>query len=395
MRIGVDAACWSNQRGYGRYTRELLKAVVELDRNNEYLFFLDPETNRMDNFPVGIKRIVVDVSETPSLAASASGHRSLRDVWKMGKTVSKENLDILFFPSVYTYFPVFGRAKKVIGIQDVIAEQFPELVFTNRRHRFFWNLKVWMAIKQADLILTLTEFSKKGIMKHFRIEGSRIRVTSAAADNIFRPIHERDSSYKILSRFGLDFSTKFILYVGGIAPHKNLSVLVKAYSKLIKDSSYKDVKLVLVGDYEKDPFLIDRKIKDEIKRLDLTDTIIFTGFLPDKELVYLYNAATILVMPSFCEGFGLPALEAMACATPVIGSKTTSLPEVVGNAGLFFDPNDPDELLEKLLHILGNDNFRKQLRDRSIKRASTFSWQKSAAQLLAAFEEFKKDGPAS
>ena len=372
-----------------------MKAVVELDRNNEYLFFLDPETNGMDNFPVRIKRIVVDVSEPPSLAASASGHRSLRDVWKMGKTVSKENLDILFFPSVYTYFPVFGRAKKVIGIQDVIAEQFPELVFTNRRHRFFWNLKVWMAIKQADLILTVSEFSKKGIMKHFKIEGSHIRVTSEAADKIFRPIHERDSSYKILSRFGLDFSTKFILYVGGIAPHKNLSVLVKAYSMLIKDSSYKDVKLVLVGDYEKDSFLIDQKIKDEIKRLDLTDTIIFTGFLPDKELVYLYNAATILVMPSFCEGFGLPALEAMACATPVIGSKTTPLPEVVGNAGLFFDPNDPDELLEKVLHILGNDNFRKQLRERSIKRASTFSWQKSAGQLLAAFEEFKKDGPAS
>jgi glycosyltransferase involved in cell wall biosynthesis len=395
LRIGIDAACWSNKRGYGRFTRELLNAILDLDHDNEYVLFVDPETNTMANFPNGVTRIVLDVTETPSNAASASGNRSLKNMWKTSRTVSREDLDIFFYPSVYTYFPIFSKAKKIVAIHDVIAEQYPQLVFTNKKHRFFWNLKVWVATKQADLILTVSEFSKKGITEEFKIPENHIRVVTEAADHIFCPVHKTGSFYETLSRFGLDTPAKFILYVGGIAPHKNLSVLINAYSKLINRPNYTDIRLVLVGDYDKDVFLIDYKLKEQIKQLCLVDKVIFTGFIEDYELVYLYNASYVFVLPSFCEGFGLPAVEAMACGTPVIGSKTTSLPEVVGNAGLFFDPNSADELLEKLIYVLDNNKFRDELSQRSLQRAVTFSWQKSAVQALNIFKELGENGHIS
>ena len=153
MRIGIDAACWSNQRGFGRFTRELLKALLKLDKENEYLFFVDPETDKMDNFPTGVSRICLDISEAPSKAASSSGNRSLKDIWKAAKTVSRERLDFFFYPSVYTYFPVFTHAKKIVVVHDVIAEKYPELFFSNGTNRTLWNLKVWLAIKQADLLM--------------------------------------------------------------------------------------------------------------------------------------------------------------------------------------------------------------------------------------------------
>ena len=385
MRIGIDASCWSNQRGYGRFTRKLLTAIVRLDEENEYVFFMDSTTALLNNFPPNVECIIVNLSQSPAQAASASGRRSIPDMLRIGRRVSKENLALFFYPSVYTYFPIFGRVKKIVAIHDVIAEKYPELVFSNKLNRTLWNLKVWFAIKQADLIITVSKFSKQGIIEHFGLSGNNIKIVSEAADKDFLPFHETNLLSDKLAPFGLDITTKFILYVGGIAPHKNLSTLVTAYSKLVNDTDHKDIKLVLVGDYENDVFLIDKDLNELLKRLHLTDRIIFTGFVSDEELVYFYNAATVFVLPSFMEGFGLPAVEAMACGTPVIGSKTTSLPEVVEDAGLFFDPNNPDELLYHLTTIIENEELRKELAQRSIQRAATFSWQKSAVQALNVF----------
>jgi glycosyltransferase involved in cell wall biosynthesis len=369
----------------------MLTPLVKLDEENDYVFFMDSATACMDNFPPNVERIVLNMSQPPAQAASASGRRSISDMFRMGRRITKENLTLFFYPSVYTYFPIFGRVKKIVAIHDVIAEKYPELVFSNRLNRTFWNLKVWFAIKQADLIMTVSEFSKQGIMDHFGMSGDNIQVVSEAADKDFRPIHETILLSDKLAHFNLDIKTRYILYVGGIAPHKNLSTLITAYSKLIEDTNHKDIKLVLVGDYEKDVFLIDNNLKVMLKQRHLTDRVIFTGFVSDEELVYFYNAAIVFVLPSFIEGFGLPAIEAMACGTPVIGSKTTSLPEVVGDAGLFFDPNDPDELLGHMTTIIENDELRKELAQRSLQRSAAFSWSKSASEALSVFEKVGKN----
>ena len=395
MRIGIDAGCWSNQRGYGRFTRELLRSLLEIDNDNDYVFFIDSVTRAVCDVPGHASCIEIGISEAPSSAASASGHRSLKDIWKASRAVSKEKIDIFFYPSVYTYYPVFSGAKKVVVIHDVIAEKHPDLVFTKKKYQIFWNLKVWLAIKQADVIVTVSEFSRDGISEHFKLPRDNIKVVTEAADPIFRIVDDEHSISQVLAGYDLDLSTRFILYVGGIAPHKNLSSLVLAYSKLIQNDRFNDVKLVLVGDYEGDVFLIDEKIKRQMDYMNVRKNVLLAGYVPDSDLVHLYNAATVFVLPSFNEGFGLPAVESMACGTPVIGSNTTSLPEVVRNAGLFFSPDDNDELLDRLISVIGNDELRRELSERSLQRAAEFSWRNSALTMLRVFTELGKNGATS
>lgn len=383
MRIGVDATCWANPRGYGRFAKDMLSALLEVDKDNEYLFFLDPLTAAMANFPVNAQKIVVDLSEAPTRAASASGYRSVSDLVKMGKVVSSTKLDIFFYPSVYTYFPIWSRAKKLVAIHDVIPEKYPHLVFQTKKHQLFWNLKTWLAVRQADMILTVSDFSKRGIAEHFGLDDARIRVVTEGSNPSFGPVASQSLLQETLSRYGLSADSRFVLYVGGIAPHKNLSALVGAFLKLLKKPRFGDLKLVMVGDYENDVFLMDERLKLTMSRPDFRQSIIFTGYIPDEALNGFYNAAQVFVLPSFCEGFGLPALEAMSCGTVVIGSNTTSLPEVVGDAGLFFDPNNEEELQACLETVIGDERLRKDLEQRSRVRAGTFSWRKSADQTLS------------
>jgi glycosyltransferase involved in cell wall biosynthesis len=387
MRIGIDATCWANPRGYGRFTRHMLNALLEQDSDNEYVFFMDSFTASQSEFPPGVTQIVTEISESPTQAASADGRRGLRDMITMGKRVSREPLDIFFYPSVYTYYPIRNKCKKIVAIHDVIAEQYPELVFRSRKNKLFWDLKTWLAIRQSDLVLTVSEFSKRGIADHFRLPEQRIRVVSEGSADSFSPVSDDQALQATLSAHGLSGTSRYILYVGGIAPHKNLQVLVEAFSELMQEPRYDDVRLVMVGDYENDVFLIDENLKAGMNDPSFKQRVVYTGYVSDSDLNDLYNGAQVFVLPSFCEGFGLPALEAMSCGTVVIGSSTTSIPEVVGDAGLFFDPHDKSELALRLRDVLDNDALRTDFGRRALARAATFSWARSARETLAVFRE--------
>lgn len=391
MRIGIDASCWANKRGYGRFTRELLKELLALDRDNEYLLFVDKSTAASETFPSTAELVIVDIEESPVQAASADGRRKIFDMLKFTYAVSKEKLDLFFFPSVYTYFPIYSPAKKIVAIHDVIAETYPELVFNSWKHKLFWDLKVWLANRQADLILTVSEFSKLEIIRQFGFSEDFIEVTLEAADDRFHPVDDKSKIKSVVGRYGVDPEQRNILYVGGISPHKNLTGLLKAFLTLSQLPDYTDAILILVGDFSGDVFLQDQKLKEEIEKLKSQNKIRLTGFVPDEELVFFYNAATVFVLPSFGEGFGLPALEAMACGIPVIGSETTSLPEVVGEAGLFFNPHDIDKLETHLKTLLTDKTLRERLGRLGRERAKTFSWEKSARQMLSIINKFKKD----
>jgi glycosyltransferase involved in cell wall biosynthesis len=148
------------------------------------------------------------------------------------------------------------------------------------------------------------------------------------------------------------------------------------------------VKLVLVGDYKDDPFLSAYPaLRSRVDELDLADSVIFTGFVPDSDLVELYNAATLVVMPSLDEGFGLPAVEAMACGTPVASSDKGSLPEVLGDAGAYFDPLDLQSITSVVGTLLEDSERRAQMRERGLARSRSFRWERSAAETLSIFNE--------
>lgn len=388
MRIGIDATCWQNKRGYGRFTRELLEAVLEADKANEYLFFVDPATEESGELPMDVQKVVVNTSVAPIEAASAEGRRSLRDVWAMSREVMRHKPDLFFFPTVYSYFPILSRTKIIVTVHDVIAEHHPDLIFPNARSKFFWGLKQKAAIRQADIIATVSEYSKQQIIEYFGVSPSRLRIISEAARPAFRVLEKDEAMSRALERHHVAPNEKFLLYVGGISPHKNLSTLISAFESVNKTRSNDRVKLVLVGDYKGDSFFSAYPaLKEQIGRLGLDDQITFTGYVPDEDLAFLYNGASALVFPSLEEGFGLPAVEAMACGTPVAASNCGSLPEVIGSAGRFFDPRDPVDIANVLARILDDDELRASMKKAGLSRSKEFLWKKAAHETLSIFDE--------
>ena len=284
-----------------------------------------------------------------------------------------------------------NRAKIVVTIHDMTPERFPKAIFPNKKLRYFWKLKELMAVKQAHHILTVSEYSKREILNFCNVSESRISVISEASSPVFTRLPIDTEMTRTLHRYRIDPSERFLIYVGGISPHKNLRTLVEAYFQLTRDPLFSDVKLVLVGDYQNDSFYSDYPpLQLLINKLKLEKKVIFTGFIEDKDLAFLYNAASLFVFPSFQEGFGLPAVEAMACGTPVAASNVGSLPEILGDVGRFFDPNSHEQIVGLIKKILSNDDMREQMSRRGLIRAKKFSWDKAATDLISIFQDLVK-----
>jgi glycosyltransferase involved in cell wall biosynthesis len=384
--IGVDATCWSNRRGYGRFARDLLTAAVSLDQQNRYVFFVDHEPEEFC-LPGGVEVFRI-ASRVPVVkAAAANGRRSLRDLWAVSRAISQQNPDLVFFPSVYSYVPVGGRVPTVVTIHDAIPELYPHLVFPTWRSKFFWRAKVKLACVQARLIATVSEYSRRCLTERLKIPLSRLRVINEASSPVFHRL-ERPDAGRILNRWGLSPETRFLAYVGGFSPHKNLSLLLDVFRELRSQPRFADLRLLLVGDYEGDVFYsCYRKLVGQVQRWGLQDRVLFTGHLGDEDLVLLLNLAGALVLPSFCEGFGLPAVEAAACGTPVVATTRSPLPELLGEGAITVEPEDRVGWLRGLERVLSDVELRKRMRAAGQEAASRLSWENSARQLLAIFEE--------
>ncbi len=388
MRIGVDACCWSNRRGFGRFARELLTALTAMDQKNEYWLFVDQKTAGQHRFPANAYLEIVQTDQAPVEAASASGRRSLADLWAMSRHVATKPLEIFFFPAIYSYFPVLNHTKVVVTIHDMTPAKFAKAVFPNRKLQFFWNLKQWLALRQADRIVTVSEYSRKQIMEHLRLPESKVQVVTEGPGDAFRLLPCDEERVRILAKFNLNPQDRFLLYAGGISPHKNLRFLIEVYSELLRLPAFADLYLVLAGDHERDSFYSDySELRAAVERLDLGNRVVFTGYLEDSELAHLYNAAELFVFPSLQEGFGLPAVEAMACGSPIAAGSAGSLPEVIGDAGVFFDPTNRKEAIGVIRGILLDSEKRQELRKRGLKRVGQFQWTLAAQQALKIFED--------
>ena len=386
LRVGIDGTCWLNRRGYGRFARRLLGALwaqsAGTDIANTLVIDFDP--TQLTDVPRDVALLRVDTARPAARAAAADGRRSLRDLWRTSRAISAARFDVVFFPTAYTFVPISGPAKVAVVIHDVIAEAFPEHVFPTRRAAWLWRLKLLAARRQADLVMTVSAASKRGIIERFGISPDRIMVVSEAADPCFRTLPHDAAMQQVLARWGLE-GVRFLLYVGGISPHKNLGALVAAFAALRKQPECADYRLVLVGDYAGDVFYSAYDgLRRQIAQHGLEDAVRFTGYVPDEELVYLYNAAEVFVLPSLLEGFGLPVVEAMACGAPVVASARGALPEVLGTAGVLFDPQRPGELHAAVQRVCTDLRLRHHLRQAGPRRAAELSWQRAAADTLSA-----------
>jgi glycosyltransferase involved in cell wall biosynthesis len=386
MRIGIDATCWQNNRGYGRYVRSLLSTVVRLDERNQYTLFLDAPNGHGEPLPPQAEVQHVSGSAPTVEAASAQGHRSLRDMWRMSRALSVRGFDLLFFPTVYSYVPVLSRARKVLMIMDVIAEKFPHLTVPSFSNRLFWNAKVAVGRRQADALVTLSDHSRAGIVEHFRVVPDRVHVVGAASDPVFRHLDDpRPTPH--LTALGLGDSGRTVAYVGGFSPHKNLGTLVTAFAEVAARPEFADVRLALVGEYRKEVFHSHSgAIRAQVDRLGLAERVVFTGYLPDEEVVVLLNRATVLALPSLLEGFGLPAVEAAACGCPVLATTASPLPRLLDEGGRFIDPLDGPGWAQAMAEVLSSSSLRQRMSAAALEASRHLTWEAAARQLLAVFD---------
>jgi glycosyltransferase involved in cell wall biosynthesis len=383
MRIGIDGSCLSNRRGFGRFTRRLLEALARQPSDHDFTVFIDQPSSAALELPVSFDRVVVDVGEAPTQAASAQGRRRWRDLLAMGRAVARRRIDLMYFPATYSFFPVWNVAKLVVTMHDTLPLSHPELVFPRLSGRLAWRLKETVAARCADRIVTVSQASRRAIQAWLGWPENRIRLITEGPDPIFRPCAGGPEAAAVMRRYSIPPEAPYLLYVGGLSPHKNLPRLVEAFAR----SAPPDVRLVLTGDLADVFHTHVPEIRSAIARHELTHRVLMTGFVPDPDLVFLYSRAMALVQPSLLEGFGLPAIEAMACGTPVISSRAGSLPEVVGEAGVYFDPTDVDSIAGAIRTFLDDPDQRPLLAHRALARSRLFTWDAAAAALLDCFAE--------
>lgn len=382
LRVGVDATCWQNPRGYGRHARALLSALVRLDVETRYVLFVD-FTDSPVALPSGADVRRVRATAPTVTAAAAAGHRALGDAWRMSRALSDASLDVLLFPTIYSYVPVVSRAKKVVMIHDVIADTYPRLTLPSLRARLLWRAKTALGRWQAHAIVTVSEHSRRGLLERFRIAPERVRVVGEASDPIFRPLADPRPTPR-LGSLGITGAERVVVYVGGFSPHKNLEPLVAAFAALTARPAFGDARLVMVGDFRQDVFhsYFDT-VRARVHESGLDARVIFTGYLPDEELVVLLNVASVLVLPSLLEGFGLPAVEAAACGCAVIATTASPLPVLLGEGGLYVDPTREDELTDALARVLGSDALRGRMRAAALAAARRLTWDAAGRQMIA------------
>lgn len=387
MNIGIDATCWQNQRGFGRFTRELLSALFSIETQHRFYLFVDQAPDESMTWP-HVDYVQVYPNRPLTEAAVDKDSRSVSDMLRFYKAVANTPLDLMFFPAVYSWFPVPMRLPTIVTLHDAIPEHFPKMVFPDWKSRQFWNLKVKLALWQSNRVLTVSEAAKREISEYIGVKPELIDVISEAPNALFRKIDNPAARQQLRKELNIPANVKLIVYVGGMAPHKNLHRLLDGFSLAQSNQALEDVHLLLVGDYAGAGFHSNYDSLQQ--RVDgdnnLKSRVHFSGFVTDQQLLLIYNDAMAASMPSLSEGFGLPAIEAMACGAPVLSSNCGSLPEVVGDAGVYFDPYDPESISRAIIKLSTDEQLRQQLSEAAQARAKTFTWDR-AARLTMGFLE--------
>lgn len=284
------------------------------------------------------------------------------------KTLKKEQIDLIHFP--HYNVPFFYRGKYVVTVHDLIHIKFPQYL-NGPLSRLYSKMLMRHAVDHAKKIFTVSKCSQKDLMDFFHIPESKIIVTYNATDKRFHKREEKKFIY-LKSKYHISNNKKIILFVGNLKPHKNLKILLEACSKLRHRNNYM---LLLVG-----KAFSNNQIRETELQYGIQHNVITTGEVDTDTLINLYNLADIFVLPSLYEGFGIPPLEAMACGTPVICSNASSLPEIVGNAALLFDPLNAGELAEEIEQLSQDIDLQHKLIKRGFFRVKMFDWNRTVSQ---------------
>jgi glycosyltransferase involved in cell wall biosynthesis len=369
LRVGVDATSWTNRRGFGRFTRNIVPRLVEQHEDTEYVLYADAETSECATLPPAARVREVQLSESPTRAAAAGSRRSVRDLLRLTAAVRSDRPDVFLFPSVYTYFPVIG-VPSVVGVHDAITRELPSLTLA----------KETLAVRTAASVFTVSEASRAALAERFGLRPERVRIVPEAPDEVFFPRAEQEVE-AARQAVGLENGESYFVFAGGVSPHKNVETLLHAFAQL--RARHDDApRLVVVGDLTDDPFLSStRSVRAVVSELGLDAAVLLPGYVDDEILAALYSGATAVVIPSLAEGFGLPAVEGAACASPMVLSDLPAHRETLDGAASFFPPTDAEALVARLAEILDEPARATELAERGRTRADALSWDKAVEPL--------------
>jgi len=377
MRIGFDVRPFlKKETGVGIYFKNLLFALSKLDYDNHYYLFSSSWKDRFshDKIPP-FKRLCFRDFHYPVRLINELWYRW---GWPPLDRLFKTDLDLTHSP---TPLLLPTKGKKIVTVYDLFFLDFPE--FGNREARRYFARKMNESLARADGVVTISQFTKDQVLERYALDETKMHVIHLGINHDRWRSAKKDEIGLVQQTYNLPSS--FILFVGALEPRKNLGRLLEAV-KRIHDSREK-IPLVIVGREGQDS---DRLMK-KINELNLQEHIIFLGYMEERELRCVYRLATLLVVPSLREGFGLPVLEAMASQRPIAASSAPALPEIIQDAALFFDPDDPEDMAEKILRVLSDNELREDLIQKGQRRVLDFNWEKTAEQTLAIYESVTGD----
>ena len=371
MRIGIDCRIYSEKfTGIGRYTKELVNQLIEMNRERGFphelvLFFNHAEYREFEESK-NVKKVLVNAK-----------HYSWAEQTKFSKILKKEKLDHVHFP--HFNLPILYRRPFTVTIHDLTITLFPlkkkEITAKIKKvfQRIAYKMIIKNAVKKAKKVIAVSKNTKNDIVEMLNVAEDKIEVVYNGLSPYYKQLQDPQDSHKTLKKYNI--TKQFFLYTGVWRHHKNLPRLIKAFALLKRQGL--DAQLVLTGNQKSRYPEITEAIKEE----NLEDSVILPGFVSEEELLHLYNAALFYVFPSLYEGFGLPPLESMACGTPVLASNISSIPEICGeNNAVLFDPYDTDDIAEKIHALYKDAPKQADLVERGIERASNFRWKKMAKE---------------
>ncbi len=371
MNIWIDGyEANVNQRlGSGQVAAGLLKALYEKKKKNSYTICL-PNDPTVD-LPKERENWKYKILKPKILWSKISLPFALFR--------EKQKPDLIFSPT--HYIPQFSPVKRIGMIFDLSFLHYPESFVKKDLYQLKIGSK--FSIYNASHIITISNFSKKDILKNYAVSKDKITVAYPGFDrSVFKKVPQEVVS-KVLEKFQVNGS--YIVFIGTLQPRKNLIRLIEAVSKI------KNLNLVVIGKFKgegKEGWMYD-EILERPKKLNIDSRVIFTGYIPNDEVVALLNGATCFILPSLWEGFGIPVVEAFACGTPVIVSNVSSLPEVVGKAGLLVDPKSQDQIEQAIRVYLSDKKLRSKMIKLGTEQVKKYSWEKMAKKVVEVFEKTK------
>ena len=378
MRIGIDARILQNERrGQGQYLYYLIKNLLKIDRRNEYVIFYN-------SFKRG-KFVFEDTFLNLKQVWCRIPGRMLKPLWSGFDFPPIESLvgDIQLFHSPFNfnfthYTPIPSKAKMVVTFNGMAD---PSTIW---EHYDLQKINRWFRLvaQRAAMVIAVSDSVKADLLSRVDIPDNKIKVVYYGVSEEFKLIEDKARLEPVLSKYGLR-GKRYILYVGAAEKNKNLSGLLKAFSRICDTVDLNNLYLVLAGKINE----VYRNLMEESRQLGIRQKVIFTDYIGHEFLPFIYNGAELFVLPTFNEWFGIPLLEAMACGTAVAASNCRGIPEVVNDAALLFNPDDIEEMVSVMGSILRNKELQLNLRQKGLRRVENFTWEKTAQRTLEIYLE--------